>query len=67
MYNCIRLCQTSQRSLLIFSRIFQLKMLANRLALVGMTGGRVAYTIRFKFWLKFCFLTITQMFLNGID
>ena len=45
------------------SRIFQRKISANRLALVGMAGGRVASTIR----LKFCFLTKTQMFLNGID
>ena len=50
-----------------FSRIFQRKISANRLAMVGMAGGRAASTIRLKFWLKFCFLTITQMFLNGID
>ena len=51
----------------ILSRIFQRKILANKMALVGMAGGRAASTIRLKFWLKFCFLTITQMFLNGID
>ena len=49
------------------SRIFQQKISANRMAMVGMAGGRAASTIRLKFWLKFCFLTITQMFLNGID
>ena len=42
-----------------------------RLAMVGMVGGRAVWrgvsTIRLKFWLKFCFLTITHMFLNGID
>ena len=46
-----------------------LKISANRLALVSMAGGRLdglaASIIRLKFWLKFCFLTITQMFLNG--
>ena len=47
----------------LISRIFQRKISANRMALVGMEGGRAASTI----WLKFCFLTITQMFLNGID
>ena len=26
---------------------------------------QAASTIRLKFWVKFCFLTITQMFLNG--
>ena len=46
----------------VFSRIFQRKISANRLA-----GGRAASTIRVKFWLKFCFLTITQMVLNVID
>ena len=51
----------------IFSLIFQQKISANRLALVGMADGWAAFTIRLKFWLKFCFLTITQMFLNGID
>ena len=50
----------------VFSRIFQRKISANRLAMVGMAGGW-AGAIRFKFWLKFCFLTITQMFLNGMD
>ena len=40
---------------------------ANRLAMVCMVGRRAGIHIRFKFWLKFCFLTITQMFLNGID
>ena len=33
----------------------------------GGGGGGAASTIRLKFWLKFCFQTITQMFLNGID
>ena len=28
---------------------------------------RAVSTIMLKFWLKFCFLTITQMFLNEID
>ena len=44
-----------------------MKNFANKLTLVGMAGGRAASTIRLKFWLKFCFLTITQIFLNGID
>ena len=30
-------------------------------------GGQTASTIRRKFWLKFYFLTVTQMFLNGFD
>ena len=37
---------------------------------LNMAGGRfgwAASTIRLEFWLKFCFLTITQMFLNRID
>ena len=33
----------------------------------GRAGERAVSTIRLKFWLKFCFLTISQMFLNGID
>ena len=43
----------------LFSRIFQQNISANRLALVGWA----VFTIR----LKFCFPAITQMFLNGID
>ena len=35
--------------------------------LVLQVGGQAASTIRLKFWIKFCFLKITQMFLNGID
>ena len=39
--------------------------------LIGVAGGLAvghgASTIRLKFWLKFCFLTITQMFVNGMD
>ena len=51
----------------LISRIFQRKISANRMALVGMAGGRAAPTIWLKCWFRFCFLTITQMFLNGID
>ena len=43
----------------LFSQIFQRNISANRLALVGWA----VFTIR----LKFCFLAITRMFLNGID
>ena len=35
--------------------------------LVLQVGGQAASTIRLKFWIKFCFLKITQMFLIGID
>ena len=58
---------TSSLTINDFSRIFQRKISANKLALVGMVGGRAASTIWLKFWLTFCFLTITQMFFNGID
>ena len=53
--------QSQGQNSLIFSLIFQRKISANRLALVGMArmGGQAASTIRLKFWLKFCFLTIT--------
>ena len=60
--------------MLVYPEGFQLKFLAgfflqkissDRLALVGMTGGRAASTIRFNFWLKFCFLTINRMCLNA--
>ena len=59
-------------SLKVFlAKFFNKKIPANRLAMVGMAGGRLggqaASTIRLKFRLKFCFLTITQMLLNGID
>ena len=47
----------------IFSQLFQRKFSAD----IGWVGGRAASTIRLKFWLIFCFLTITKMFLNGID
>ena len=43
----------------LFSRIFQRNISANRLALVGWA----VFTIR----LKFCFPAITRMFLNKID
>ena len=43
---------------IVFSQIFQRKISAYRLALVG----RAASTIGLKFWLKFCSLTITRMF-----
>ena len=49
------------------SRIFQRKISANRMAMVGMVSGRAASSIKLKFWLKFCFLTITHIFLNEID
>ena len=50
-----------------FFQHFKTRFLAgffNVSALDGMAGVGVAYTIRF--WLKFFFLTITQMFLNVI-
>ena len=56
-------CLSKGLPTLVFSRMFLQKISANRLALVGMTDGWAeASTIGFNFWLKFCFLTITQMF-----
>ena len=61
-----RVVQEKKREIAFLAGFFNEKF-ANRLAMVGMACGRAASTIRLKFRLKFCFLTITQMFLNGID
>ena len=62
----IKLCHfaTTATSCSVFSRIFQRKISANRLAMVSVAGGQAVSTIRLKFWLKFCFLTLLYYYQN---